>query len=334
MPRSRSAGSRPGFRVHCAGPTWLGETQAFEFGGAADHQPAELGIFAGAARTQVGYASTFVRDFAERAIETGPALRPDLALEPGADFLFASWSQLKRHPFRRAGAKAVADVVAADDQILAVVGAAADQHVNVRVVGIPVIDGDPVEAGPEVALGVLHQFAGEGAKVGHLGGVLRRDGEAEMMPVLVAAFGERLRVGVIGGGVEHPGVRAVAGDAVAFQIGDMFRERRRTKAAAVSAHDPGHDDDAPAGRAGRKRQRRPPSPAEGRATRGPAASLEGRASVAGLLRGPHHLGDEALRSLRAPVAGADAAGARIEVVVPRGHGRIGARRSDGWRSEA
>ena len=67
------------------------------------------------------------------------------------------------------------------------------------------------------------------------------------MPILFASFGERLRVGVVGGGIEHPGVRAVAGDAVALQVGDMLRERRRTKSAATVAHDPGHDDDAPAG---------------------------------------------------------------------------------------
>ena len=194
------------------------------------------------------------------------------------------------------------------------------------------IDRDPVEPRAEVALRVLHQLAREGAKVGHLARILRRDGEPEMMPVLFAPFGESLRVGVVGGGVEHPGVRAVAGDAVALEVGDMLRERRRTKAAAAVAHDPGHDDDAPAGRSGGQGQRRPPSPAEGRAARGPAASPERLASVARLLRGPHHLADEALRSLGALVAVTDAAGARIEVIVPRGHGWIALAGSQGWRS--
>ena len=144
----------------------------------------------------------------------------------------------------------MADVVAADDQVLAVVGAAADEHMDMGVVGVPMIDCDPVEPGPEIALRVLHQFAREGAKVGHLARVLRRDGEAEMMPVLFAPFGESLRVGVVGGCVEHPRVRAVAGHAVALQVGDMLRERRGTESAATVAHDPGHDDDAPAGRTG------------------------------------------------------------------------------------
>jgi hypothetical protein len=50
--------------------------------------------------------------------------------------------------------------------------------------------------------------------------------------------------------------------------------------------------------------------------------------MACLLGGPHHLANEALRSPSALVAVTDAARARIEVVVPRGHdwsGRDGPR---------
>ena len=69
---------------------------------------------------------------------------------------------------------------------------------DVRIVGVPVIDGDPVELRAEVALGVGHQLAREGAEVGHLGRVLRRDGEPEMMAVVLAALGEGPGVGVVG----------------------------------------------------------------------------------------------------------------------------------------
>ena len=251
----------------------LGQTEAFELGGATDHQPAQLGIFAGAAGTQVGDPAALVGDVAERSVETGPAFRPDLVLQSRADFLLAARSQFQRDPFRRAGAKALADVVAADDQVLAVVGAAADEHMDMGIVGVPMIDRDPVEPGAEVALRVRHQLAREGAKVGHLARVLWRDREPEMMPVLFAPFGESLRVGVVGGGVEHPSVRAVAGDAVALEVGEMLRERRRAKSAATVAHDPGHDDDAPAGRSGGQGQRRPPSAAEGRTAAVPLLRL-------------------------------------------------------------
>jgi hypothetical protein len=87
------------------------------------------------------------------------------------------------------------------------------------------------------------------------------------MPILIAPFCESLRVG----GVKHPGGRAVAGDAVGREVGDMLRERRRTKAVAVVAHDPGHDADTPAGRSEGQGQRRPPSSANGRSPRNRAA---------------------------------------------------------------
>ena len=78
------------------------------------------------------------------------------------------------------------------------------------------IDGDPVEAGPEVALRVLHQFAGEGAKVRHLGRVLRRDGEPEMMAILVAPFGESF-ASASSEAASNIRASGLAGDAVAFQ---------------------------------------------------------------------------------------------------------------------
>jgi len=43
------------------------------------------------------------------------------------------------------------------------------------------IDGDPVELGAQIALGVFHQLAGEGTQIVHFFGVFRRDDEPEMM---------------------------------------------------------------------------------------------------------------------------------------------------------
>src|SRR5208337_5241968 len=125
----------------------------------------------------------------------------------------------------------------------------------------------------------------------------------------------------------------IARDALTPEVGDMLRERRRAKTVAAVAHDPGHNDDAPIGRARGKGQRRPPTAAKGRAAYSPAALPEGPASVAGFFRSPHHLANEALRSPGAPIAVTDAAGARIEVIVPHRHGWERFPRSGGWRSE-
>ena len=145
MPRSRKAGSRPGFKVHCAGPTCSGQTEPFELGGAADHQTAKFGIFAGAAGAKIGDPAALVGDVAERSVETGPAFGLDLLLQSGADFLLAARPQFQCDPLCGAAAKTFADVVAADDQVLPVVGAAADEHVDMGIVGVPMIDRDPIE---------------------------------------------------------------------------------------------------------------------------------------------------------------------------------------------
>src|SRR3546814_4306865 len=62
---------------------------------------------------------------------------------------------------------------------------------DVRIVGVPMIDRDPIEIGAEIARHVVHQLAREGAQVRHVTGVLGRDDEAEMVSVLFAARGER-----------------------------------------------------------------------------------------------------------------------------------------------
>ena len=204
---------------------------------------------------------------------------------------------------------------------------------DVRIVGVPVIDRDPIKLGAEVAVRIGHQFPSEGAKIGHLACIFWRHGEAEMMPILLAPFDESLRIGVVGSRVKHPGFSAVARDALAFEVGDVLGERRRTKTATALAHDAGHDDDAPAWRAGGEGQRRTSAPAEGRAASSPAALPERRASVARLLRGPHDLADEALWSLGSLVAVADTAGARIEVIVTHRHGPERFRQSEGWLSD-
>ena len=58
------------------------------------------------------------------------------------------------------------------------------------------------------------------------------------MAVILAPLGESALVSASSDrGIEHPGVRAVAGDAFALQIGDVLGERRRTETRAVVADD-------------------------------------------------------------------------------------------------
>lgn len=123
------------------------------------------------------------------------------------------------------------------------------------------VDRNPIEAGPEVMRHVLHQIAREAAKIFHRTGVFRADDEAEMVPVAVAARPERGAVRCVGLGVEQGRIAPVARDAVAFEIGYMFGERRGAKVHALMPHDARLDDDAAAIRAeARHRHRAPTAP--------------------------------------------------------------------------
>jgi hypothetical protein len=66
--------------------------------------------------------------------------------------------------------------------------------------GVPVIDADPIELRAEILFHLAHQIAGEGLEVRHLHGVVGRDDEAEMMPIVLAALGEGAAIGVVRSG--------------------------------------------------------------------------------------------------------------------------------------
>ena len=92
---------------------------------------------------------------------------------------------------------------------------------DVRVLGIPVIDSRPVEARAKVAFGVGHQVARESLDIREFNGVIRRNNEPKMMPVLRAPLSESPMIDIVALGAEHPGRIAILGHAVAAEIGEM-----------------------------------------------------------------------------------------------------------------
>ena len=120
-----------------------------------------------------------------------------------------------------ARAQAGPDVVPADNKVGTVVRAAAHENVDMRMLGIPVVDGDPVEPRAEIARGPIHQLTGKAPQAFQFGGIIRRDDEPEMMPVAIAAFRECPAVCIIPGGIEEFTGRSIAGDTVLFEIADM-----------------------------------------------------------------------------------------------------------------
>ena len=187
-----------------------------------------------------------------------------------------------------------------------------------RLVGVPMIDRNPVDGCAEILARAGHQIAGERAQVGHLGRVLGRYDKAEMVPVIRAALGEGRHVGGVAARIEQAGVRAVPGYAVALQIAEMLDERCRAETRPALSHDAGLDDDAPLGRAERERRGRSPSAAEAAAS-SRRTTTEPWAGMPGLSGGTHDLADEALRLTRSATAVTEPAGSDAHLVVLAAH---------------
>src|SRR6185312_15858309 len=75
---------------------------------------------------------------------------------------------------------------------------ASKQYVRVGIVGIPVIDLHPIEAGAEISLHLPHQVACVCLEVFELGYILSRHDEAELMPIAGAPIRKGLGISAIG----------------------------------------------------------------------------------------------------------------------------------------
>jgi hypothetical protein len=161
----------------------------------------------------------------ERPIEWRPTLGPDLLGQGSPYLLLRARAELARHQPLGLRPHSVPNIIARNDEVLTVIGATADNDVDMRVLRIPVVDSHPVEPGPEVTLRLRHQVPGKGLEIRQLGRVVRRYDEPEMMPVALAPRCEGTMVGVIPLGIEHATGGPVFGYALTPQIGQMSTER-------------------------------------------------------------------------------------------------------------
>jgi hypothetical protein len=205
----------------------LGEAKALEFLHTADHGGASVSIRSGVVPGAKVYDTIMLRSLSgERAIELGPPIGFDLSVQIATDLAVASRPELKGGKVRGTGAHAVTDVIAGDHKIAAVVALAAHDDMDVGIVGIPMVDPDPIELGAEIPLDLRHQVPGERLQIEELLRTLWRHDKPEMMPIPFAAVGERMVVGVIVFGVEHPANGPVLRDTLPPQVGQVSAERR------------------------------------------------------------------------------------------------------------
>ena len=79
--------------------------------------------------------------------------------------MFRLGADLDRNKFFAPRPQAVADVITRDDEIGAILRDAPHQQVDVGIVGVPMIDRDPIEPGPEIAFHLNDEVAGEGLEI-------------------------------------------------------------------------------------------------------------------------------------------------------------------------
>lgn len=131
------------------------------------------------------------------AVEGGQPLGADLAAQPFADLEVAPRAQVQRDLLGDPLAKPARDIVPGDNKIFAAIVLAPEHDVRVGVKGVEVIDGHPVEAGPQIPLHLLHDASDQRLQVVIFGAVLGRDDEPELVSVLLAAQKERPPVRIV-----------------------------------------------------------------------------------------------------------------------------------------
>ena len=193
------------------------------------------------------------------AVEPRESLLAHLALVALPDLVLGHRAELQGQQLARPLADAVGDVVACNYQVLADLVLAAQDDVAVGVVRVEVVDCHPVEARVEIPLHLGHQAADEWLEVVELGPVLRRDDEAELVAVALAAPLERLAVGLVAGRVVEPAGLTLAGHSVALDVSEM--RLGRADALPLELDDARLDDDAPTAGDRRPPHRRARSPA-------------------------------------------------------------------------
>ena len=111
-----------------------------------DHSPLDLG------RKSIKLPSAAITR--KYPVESGPALCPNLSLHGMVDARIGWRAKLQGQQLLRLRAHFFADVVAHNDQVLAILGVSTDDDMDMGMFCVPIIYSDPVKTRAEVTLSV------------------------------------------------------------------------------------------------------------------------------------------------------------------------------------
>src|SRR5712692_1376520 len=157
----------------------------------------------------------------QRPIDAGEAILIDLGRELALLLDFSDRTEFERHQLACPLANAVGDVIAVDDQILVQLISAVDDDMNMGMAGIKMVHRDPIELRSQVTFEFAHEVAGEAGEVAEAHTVLRRDDDAKLVAIVLAAIEEGIAVGPVLRRRIEPAAFAIARGAVALDITQM-----------------------------------------------------------------------------------------------------------------
>ena len=110
-----------------------------------------------------------------------------------------------------------------------------------RIIGVPVIHRHPLELGAKIALHLAHQVAGVGLQVLEIVGILRRDDESELVPIILATRVEIVRVDPVGMLPVELATFAIGRYAITLDVTQMLLRGARTRASEIHQTRLNHD---------------------------------------------------------------------------------------------
>src|SRR6266852_8323244 len=157
----------------------------------------------------------------QRPIDAGEAILINLGRELALPLDRGNRTEFERHQLACPLANAMGDVIAVDDQILVQLISAVDDDMDMGMAGVEVIHRHPIELRSQVSFDLAYEVAGEAREVAELRAVLRRDDDAKLVAVVLAAIEEGIAVGPVLRRRIQPAALAIARGAVALNITEM-----------------------------------------------------------------------------------------------------------------
>src|SRR5882757_8375896 len=181
----------------------------------------------------------------QRPIDASEAILIDLGRELAPLLDLGDRTEFERHQFACPFANAMGDVIAVDDQILVQLISAVDDDMNMGMAGIKMVHRDPIELRSQVTFAFAHEVAGEAREITEAHTVLRRDDDAKLVAIVLAAIEEGIAVGPVLRRRIQPAALAIARGAVALNITQMSGSAAVLAGGAYRAR---FDHDAPGAR--------------------------------------------------------------------------------------